>query len=132
VSANRSWIQQALRASAKRLRLGVSGERNAELLEQIEATLSVVDDALQLAARHCPCGARPESPLTHPHVPGCKIAAALTVLAGFDQPPQLLGATVCGYTPGKARVELQLESSLPDWLELGQPVHVVQRAPREA
>ena len=30
---------------------------------------------------HCPCGARPESPNTHPHVIGCPVELAL-VLAG--------------------------------------------------
>lgn len=29
---------------------------------------------------HCPCGARPESPNTHPHVGGCPVAEALWVL----------------------------------------------------
>lgn len=35
-------------------------------------------EALRWAERHCPCGARPESPDTHPHLPGCLVGAALT------------------------------------------------------
>lgn len=34
-------------------------------------------DALLEIERHCPCGARPESPDTHPHVIGCPVARAL-------------------------------------------------------
>ena len=38
--------------------------------------------ALKLAERFCPCGARPESPNTHPHAAGCLIAAALAKAEG--------------------------------------------------
>ncbi len=41
--------------------------------------------ALELARsieRHCPCGARPESPNTHAHVPGCEVAELIQVLGG--------------------------------------------------
>lgn len=41
---------------------------------------AIVAEALRVAERHCPCGARPESPLTHPHVPGCSIARAVEQL----------------------------------------------------
>jgi hypothetical protein len=37
-----------------------------------------LQSAVRFAERHCPCGARPESPDTHPHIPGCLIAEALT------------------------------------------------------
>lgn len=43
------------------------------LLEQIE--------------RHCPCGARPESPSTHPHVGGCPVAAAASRGTRLDERP---------------------------------------------
>lgn len=39
-------------------------------------------EALKFAERHCPCGARPESPETHPHVPGCVVAAAINRAEG--------------------------------------------------
>ena len=38
--------------------------------------------ALKHAERFCPCGARPESPTTHPHVPGCPVALALEEVDG--------------------------------------------------
>ncbi len=41
--------------------------------------------ALELARsieQHCPCGARPESPNTHPHVLGCEVAELIQVLGG--------------------------------------------------
>ncbi len=41
--------------------------------------------ALDLALaieRHCPCGARPESPNTHPHVLGCEVAELIQALGG--------------------------------------------------
>jgi hypothetical protein len=41
-------------------------ERLLELLHQIE--------------QHCPCGARPESPDTHPHVLGCPVDLAIVLL----------------------------------------------------
>lgn len=30
--------------------------------------------------QHCPCGARPESPNTHPHVGGCPVDEALRLM----------------------------------------------------
>ena len=33
--------------------------------------------ALREVEKHCPCGARPESPATHPHVIGCPVGIAL-------------------------------------------------------
>lgn len=33
--------------------------------------------ALKEIERSCPCGARPESPATHPHVIGCPVGTAL-------------------------------------------------------
>jgi hypothetical protein len=33
--------------------------------------------ALEEVEQHCPCGARPESPRTHPHVLGCPVARGL-------------------------------------------------------
>lgn len=50
--------------------------------ERTEAQAVSLHAALKFAERHCPCGARPESPETHPHVPGCAIAKALEALEG--------------------------------------------------
>lgn len=41
--------------------------------------------AIQQVERHCPCGARPESPTTHHHVSGCPVEAALVYLADGNQ-----------------------------------------------
>ena len=41
-------------------------KRLLELLEEIE--------------RNCPCGARPETPNTHPHVSGCPVSEAIRLL----------------------------------------------------
>lgn len=38
--------------------------------------------ALKHAENHCPCGARPESPHTHPHVGMCPIGNALAKAEG--------------------------------------------------
>lgn len=46
-------------------------------LEQEKATLL---SALKEVERHCPCGARPETPKTHPHVSGCPVGYALESL----------------------------------------------------
>jgi hypothetical protein len=53
-------------------------EANARLIAAAPDML----EALLFAERHCPCGARPESPDTHPHVPGCVIAAAIKKARG--------------------------------------------------
>lgn len=39
---------------------------------------------LREAERHCPCGARPESPVTHPHVGGCHVYEAMRALGGVQ------------------------------------------------
>ncbi len=39
----------------------------------------ITEAALEIA-NHCPCGARPESPRTHPHVPGCAVYKLLKLL----------------------------------------------------
>lgn len=39
------------------------------------------DDAAEIE-NHCPCGARPESLQTHPHVAGCPVARLLGLLSG--------------------------------------------------
>lgn len=45
--------------------------------DEAEARADRLAEALRWAERHCPCGARPESPDTHPHLPGCLVGAAL-------------------------------------------------------
>lgn len=52
-------------------------------LRRENARLSAVQEALLGKLReieqHCPCGARPESPATHPHVGGCPVYEALAI-----------------------------------------------------
>lgn len=48
----------------------------SETRRRLEALLREVE-------QHCPCGARPESLTTHPHVGGCPVAAAIAVLAAL-------------------------------------------------
>lgn len=57
------------RAAVERIVRAAIAERDkplVSLLRQIE--------------QHCPCGARPESLNSHPHVPGCPVADALVML----------------------------------------------------
>ena len=45
----------------------------------------IIPRALELAKaieRHCPCGARPESPNTHAHDLGCQVADLIILLGG--------------------------------------------------
>lgn len=51
-------------------------EHRAEAVRLREALLEV--------ERTCPCGARPESPNTHPHVTGCPVGRALHSDGGTD------------------------------------------------
>jgi hypothetical protein len=86
---DRGWIKQlreqltaertakeAAEAEAVRLRAF-----SQDLVEAQEAAI----EALQLAEIHCPCGARPESLATHPHVPSCYIDKALRALLDARQ-----------------------------------------------
>jgi len=71
-----------LQAENERLRAEVAEWRRvaaaqAELHGEAEARAERLAEALRWAERHCPCGARPESPDTHPHLPGCPVGAAL-------------------------------------------------------
>lgn len=61
-----------------------NGRARVELMKQLEAATRAINRAraaIEQVERHCPCGARPESPKTHPHVGGCPVAAALVYLA---------------------------------------------------
>lgn len=49
----------------------------AHLYLELLADYVAVRDALREVERHCPCGARPESLNTHPHVISCPVARAL-------------------------------------------------------
>ena len=61
-------------AAAARCQLCESLSRD---LQAAKEALRAAEDALRFAERFCPCGARPESPDTHPHVPGCLVDQAL-------------------------------------------------------
>lgn len=45
---------------------------------------------LKAIEQHCPCGARPESLNTHPHVTACPVSQALELMSDNDrtQPPR--------------------------------------------
>jgi hypothetical protein len=58
--------------------LGAETEANAHLI----AAAPDLYAALEHAERFCPCGARPESPNTHPHVFGCPVELALKKARG--------------------------------------------------
>lgn len=45
----------------------------ASLMEKVRLLILEIE-------MHCPCGARPESPKTHPHVWGCPVAKALLLV----------------------------------------------------
>ena len=53
-------------------------EANAQLMAAAPDMLA----ALKHAENHCPCGARPESPHTHPHVISCPIGDAIAKAEG--------------------------------------------------
>lgn len=67
--------------------------RNAEIktlreqLADCEAALREAREALLFAERHCPCGARPESLGTHPHVIGCLIGKAVDTARAATKEP---------------------------------------------
>lgn len=67
----REWVQKA-RAVAKSKGYDVSAQSSAP--QEVNRELLA---ALKHAERFCPCGARPESPHTHPHAPGCPVEAAI-------------------------------------------------------
>ena len=61
-----------------------SAYRNKEW-QAVRSLLPSMAKALELAKtveRNCPCGARPESPSTHPHVLGCEVAILIILLGG--------------------------------------------------
>ena len=49
--------------------------------DALRTALGRVRELMKEIERHCPCGARPESPRTHHHVIGCPVEAAISVLA---------------------------------------------------
>jgi hypothetical protein len=68
------------------------GEPDCEAVEvcalcfakQAYAKLDAVRGLAKQIEIHCPCGARTESPVTHPHVRGCPVDKLLSIL---DAPP---------------------------------------------
>lgn len=63
---------------------------NGAILEEIRNDIKIADlyrsallniePLLKEVEQHCPCGARPESLRTHPHVLGCKVEQVLTII----------------------------------------------------
>jgi hypothetical protein len=51
-------------------------------IEEAQAVTAQLLAALKFAEQSCPCGARPESPNTHPHVVGCVIGKAIAKAEG--------------------------------------------------
>lgn len=63
---------------------GKTYKDTAELVIALEAENKNLSEKVQVAIlgletieRSCPCGARPESPTTHPHVIGCPVDVTL-------------------------------------------------------
>jgi hypothetical protein len=50
-----------------------------------DETSSKLRNLLETIEMNCPCGARPESIATHPHVIGCPVQAALLLTKPNDQ-----------------------------------------------
>jgi len=48
-------------------------------------------ELLKEIEQHCPCGARPETPNTHPHVSGCPVSKAIRLLETPNVPLQASG-----------------------------------------
>lgn len=48
--------------------------------EEHSAQLKRVMNCLKEIENHCPCGARPESLNTHPHVGGCPVEHAIMII----------------------------------------------------
>jgi hypothetical protein len=52
----------------------------ADAMEQYRKDNLTLREVAAEIARHCSCGARPESPVTHPHVPGCPVYRLLKLV----------------------------------------------------
>lgn len=48
-------------------------------VEVLTAAIQDMAHELLQIEQHCPCGARPETPVTHPHVIGCPVDRALEI-----------------------------------------------------
>lgn len=81
-------------AVAQIAQVAVSSRDNVDramvVIAEHEATIARLREALFEIERHCPCGARPESLATHPHVSPCPVAKALAESA----PRAALDATI--------------------------------------
>ena len=55
--------------------------QKAPMTDTLRAALDALIAMLKEIEQHCPCGARPESPATHPHVITCPVERALHLAA---------------------------------------------------
>lgn len=83
-SRSARWLREertSLRAQVARLTEENAGLKSStcyyDEVKVLRARVAALEGALREVERHCPCGARPESPNTHPHVGGCPVYAAL-------------------------------------------------------
>ena len=63
---------------------GIPGHTNEErgANAHLIAAAPLMLAALKVIEANCPCGARPESPATHPHVSGCPVGYAIAKAEG--------------------------------------------------
>lgn len=54
--------------------------QDIKIADLYRSTFTSLENLLKQIEHHCPCGARPESPRTHPHVLGCPVEEALIIL----------------------------------------------------
>ncbi len=78
VTDDEVYAALSLKRGNKRTNRAISGLYRER--EALRKALAQAREAVQEVEIHCPCGARPESLDTHPHVGGCPVAKALAAL----------------------------------------------------
>lgn len=72
-------LTEGQRVTLRRAQRGAASESLRAENERLTIALQDIADELLQVEQHCPCGARPETPRTHPHVSGCPVAEALRI-----------------------------------------------------